>query len=62
MDATERATVEQYRALERALGPTEATHEMDKEIAWETAKRRLLKKGIRRSPTEAEMHRILDTM
>ena len=51
-----------YGELAHTEGSEAAARATDYAIAYEAAKRRLAKKGIRRTPTEAEVHRILQQM
>ena len=51
-----------YAELAPTEGPGAAARAADYGIAYEAAKRRLAKRGIRRNPTEAEVNRILQKM
>ena len=51
-----------YGELAPTMGSKAAARAADYGIAYEAAKRRLAKRGIRRNPTEAEIHRILQRM
>lgn len=52
-----------YRELiEGGLSASKAAAEVDYMIAYEAAKRRLQKEGLRREPTDDEVNRILWSM
>ena len=51
-----------YAELAPTVGRKAAARAADYGIAYEAAKRRLRKQGIRRTPTEAEVNRILQKM
>ena len=51
-----------YEGLAPSMGSKAAARAADYGIAYEAAKRRLAKRGIRRNPTEAEVNRILQKM